>query len=116
MVSTLYELQRSSIVYVPAVHESVAVAAADGYARVAGSAVCMLYMLPGMANGLANIHNAWRDETPLIILSSQQGSAYRTPGNTIGEADLVNLVRPFTRLAHELTPGMPMRRWRSAAV
>jgi thiamine pyrophosphate-dependent acetolactate synthase large subunit-like protein len=115
MVSTLYELQRSSIMYVPSVHESVAVAAADGYARVAGSAVCMLYMLPGMANGLANIHNAWRDETPLIILSSQQGSVYRTPGNTIGEADLVNLVKPFSRLAHELTPGMPIRRWLEAA-
>jgi len=115
MVSILYELQGTDISYVPAIHESVAVAMADGYARVAGSAVAMLYMLHGVANGFANLYNAWRDESPLTILASQQASHLRTPGWTIGEGDVVNLVRPYTRLAHELSLGMSVRQWMEAA-
>lgn len=111
MVAPLYELQRTDIEFVPAIHESVAVAAADGYARVAGSAVVMLYMLPGLANGLANIYNAGRDETPLIVIASQQASKFRSENATIGEGDLVNLMHPHCRMSHELAPGMSVRFW-----
>lgn len=55
MVAVLHGLQDSIVRYVPAVHESITVAAADAYARVAGTAVAMLYMIPGTANGLANL-------------------------------------------------------------
>lgn len=115
MVSILYELQGSSIEYVPAIHESVAVAMADGYARVAGSSVTMLYLLHGVANGLANLYNAWRDESPVTVLASQQASHLRTPGWTIGEGDVVSLVRPYTRIAHELSAGAPVRHWLESA-
>jgi thiamine pyrophosphate-dependent acetolactate synthase large subunit-like protein len=115
MVSALYELQGANISYVPAIHESVAIAMADGYSRVAGSAVAMLYMLHGVANGMANLYNAWRDESRIIVLASQQSSHLRTPGQTIGEGDVVGMVKPYTRLAHELSLGMPVRRWLEAA-
>lgn len=115
MVSILYELQGSTIEYVPAIHESVAVAMADGYARVAGSSITMLYLLHGVANGLANLYNAWRDESPVTVIASQQASHLRTPGWTIGEGDVVNLVRPYTRMAHELSTGAPVMRWMEAA-
>ena len=115
MVSILYELQGTDIRYVPAIHESVAVAMADGYSRVAGSAVAMLYMVHGVANGLANLYNAWRDESPVTIIASQQASHLRTPGWTIGEGDVVNLVRPYTRLAHELSIGTSPRQWMESA-
>lgn len=115
MVSILYELQGTDIKYVPAIHESVAVAIADGYARVAGSAIAMLYMLHGVANGLANLYNAWRDESPITILASQQASNLRTPGWTIGEGDVAGLVRPYTRMAHELSLGMSVRHWMESA-
>jgi len=111
MVAPLYEMQNKDISFVSAIHESVAVAAADGYARVAGSAMVLLYMLPGVANGLANIYNAWRDETPLLIVASQQASQYRSNSATIGEGDLVNLMTPYSRFAHELAPGMDVRFW-----
>lgn len=101
--------------YVPTIHESVAVAAADGYARVAGSGLAFVYMLPGTANGLGNLHNAWRDESPVIVIASQNCSRWRTPEGTVGEADLVTLTRPFTRLSQELTLGMPVRSWLEAA-
>ena len=39
--------------------EGVCTAAADGYARMAGRpAMTLLHLGPGMANGIANLHNA----------------------------------------------------------
>lgn len=111
MVAPLHQLQNTDIRFVAAIHESVAVAAADGYARVAGSATILLYMLPGVANGLANLYNAWRDETPLTVIASQQASYHRSLGSTIGEGDLVAMTSPFTRFSHEIAPGMKLRFW-----
>lgn len=111
MVAPLYELQKTDIAFVSAIHESVAVAAADGYARVKGEAMVMLYMVPGLANGMANLYNAFRDETPLIVMASQLASQNRTWHGQIGEHDMVEMARPFTRFAHEIAPGMDTRFW-----
>ena len=47
--------------------EGVVTGAADGYARMAGRpAVTLLHLGPGLANGLANLHNARRAATPVI--------------------------------------------------
>ena len=116
LVSVFHEMQNADIVLVPTIHESVTMAAADGYARVAGSAVAMVYMLPGTANALANIYNASRDETPLLVLASQQLSTVRSERGAFCEGDLVPLVRPFTRLAKELTKGTPVRSWLEKAL
>jgi acetolactate synthase I/II/III large subunit len=47
--------------------EGVATGAADGYGRMAaGPAATLLHLGPGLANGLANLHNARRARTPLV--------------------------------------------------
>ena len=47
--------------------EGVATGAADGYARMTGKpAATLLHTGPGLANGLANLHNAKRAFTPLV--------------------------------------------------
>lgn len=47
--------------------EGVATGAADGYARIAGRpAATLLHLGPGMANGLANLHNARRAFSPVV--------------------------------------------------
>jgi acetolactate synthase I/II/III large subunit len=47
--------------------EGVATGAADGYARMAGRpAATLLHLGPGMANGLANLHNARRAHSPVV--------------------------------------------------
>jgi len=47
--------------------EGVCTGAADGYARVSGSpALTLLHLGPGLANGLANLHNARRAYSPII--------------------------------------------------
>src|SRR5213596_1480309 len=47
--------------------EGVVTGAADGYARIAGKpAATLLHLGPGMANGLANLHNARRAHSPVV--------------------------------------------------
>ena len=47
--------------------EGVATGAADGYARIAGRpAATLLHLGPGLANGLANLHNARRAHSPVV--------------------------------------------------
>ncbi len=47
--------------------EGVATGAADGYARIAGRpAAVLLHLGPGLANGLANLHNARRARSPVV--------------------------------------------------
>ena len=46
--------------------EGVCTGAADGFARMAGRpALTLLHLGPGLANGLANLHNARRAHSPL---------------------------------------------------
>lgn len=47
--------------------EGVVTGAADGYARMAGRpAATLLHLGPGLANGLANIHNAKKARSPMV--------------------------------------------------
>ena len=47
--------------------EGVVTGAADGYGRMAGKpASTLLHLGPGLANGLANLHNARRASTPIV--------------------------------------------------
>ncbi len=63
--------------------EGVASGAADGYARMAGTPACTLFHLgPGMANSVANFHNAKRANTPIVNIvgdHAEQHKAYNTP-------------------------------------
>ncbi|GFK94384.1 Putative acetolactate synthase large subunit IlvX [Fundidesulfovibrio magnetotacticus] len=47
--------------------EGVATGAADGYARMTGNPACtLLHLGPGFTNGMANIHNARRAQSPMV--------------------------------------------------
>lgn len=49
--------------------EGVATGAADGYARITGKpAAALLHLGPGLGNGLANLHNAKRANSPMVVL------------------------------------------------
>ena len=56
-------------------HETVCSAAADGYGRVAGKpALVLLHPGPGLANALANFHNARRARTPIVNLVGEHAT------------------------------------------
>jgi len=112
MVSVFHALDSSPVAFVPAIHESAAVAAADGYARVRGSACVLLYMIQGVANSMANLYNAWCDETPLLVLASQPESSAQTGlGAMIGEGDVIGLASHYTRFGHAVPRGSSLRGW-----
>ena len=55
--------------------EGVCTGAADGYARVAGRpALTLLHLGPGLANGIANLHNARRAHTPIVTLVGEHAT------------------------------------------
>jgi acetolactate synthase I/II/III large subunit len=58
--------------------EGVATGAADGYGRIAEKpAITLLHGGPGLANGLANLHNARRARSPVVNIVGDQASHHR---------------------------------------
>ena len=58
--------------------EGVVTGAADGYARMAGRpAATLLHCGPGLANGLANLHNARRARSSIVNIVGDQATYHR---------------------------------------
>ncbi len=58
--------------------EGVVTGAADGYARIAGKpAATLLHCGPGMANGMANLHNGRRANTMMVNCVGDQATYHR---------------------------------------
>ena len=58
--------------------EGVATGAADGYGRMTGRpAGALLHLGPGLANGLANLHNARRARTPLLVVVGDHATYHK---------------------------------------
>eukprot|EP00756_Hemistasia_phaeocysticola_P034663 Hpha_TRINITY_DN16535_c0_g2::TRINITY_DN16535_c0_g2_i1::g.135194::m.135194/K01652/E2.2.1.6L, ilvB, ilvG, ilvI; acetolactate synthase I/II/III large subunit len=59
-------------------HENVVTGAADGYARMSGKPACtLLHLGPGLANGLANLHNARRAGAPVVNIIGEMATWHR---------------------------------------
>src|SRR6202167_4890500 len=58
-----------------ALFEGVVTGAADGFGRMADRpAATLLHLGPGLANGLANLHNARRAKSPLVNIVGDHAS------------------------------------------
>jgi len=58
--------------------EGVVTGAADGYARMADRPACtLLHLGPGLANGLANLHNARRARSPIVNVVGEHATYHR---------------------------------------
>ena len=68
--------------------EGVATGAADGFGRLTGRpAAALLHLGPGLANGLANLHNARRARTPVLALVGDHAT-YHTRFDAPLESDI----------------------------
>jgi acetolactate synthase-1/2/3 large subunit len=57
--------------------EGVVTGAADGYGRMAGKpAATLLHLGPGLANGLANLHNARRASSPIVNIVGDHAASH----------------------------------------
>lgn len=76
--------------------EGVCTGAADGYARVSGvPALTLLHLGPGLANGLANLHNARRAHSPIVNIVGDHAS-WHLPYDAPLTSDIEGLARPMS--------------------
>ncbi|WP_112774955.1 acetolactate synthase large subunit [Cupriavidus alkaliphilus] len=96
--------------------EGVVTGAADGYARMAGKpAATLLHCGPGLANGLANLHNARRAQTPVVNLIGDQAT-YHRPLDAPLTADTEGWARPVSVWTRTATRAAAVGADASAAV
>jgi acetolactate synthase-1/2/3 large subunit len=81
--------------------EGVVTGAADGYGRIAGKpAATLLHLGPGLANGLANLHNARRAATPIVNVVGDHAT-YHLQYDALLTSDIVGFARPVSAWIHE---------------
>src|SRR5271154_6087761 len=77
--------------------EGVVTGAADGYARMAEKpASTLLHLGPGLANGIANLHNASRAQVPIVNLVGQHAT-YHLQYDTPLASDIEAIARPYSK-------------------
>ena len=77
-------------------HEQAGTHAADGYARMTGKpAATLLHLGPGLGNGLANLHNARRANSPMVNIVGDHAT-YHLQHNAPLTADIEGIARPVS--------------------
>jgi acetolactate synthase-1/2/3 large subunit len=76
--------------------EGVVTGAADGYARMAEKpAATLLHLGPGLANGLANLHNAKRARSPVVNIVGEHAT-YHLKHDAPLTSNIESLARPMS--------------------
>ena len=76
--------------------EGVATGAADGYARMADKpAATLLHLGPGLANGMANIHNAKKAYTPMINVVGEHATYHKRFDAPL-TSDIEGIAKPYS--------------------
>jgi len=88
---------RPQIELIQATHEGQVVSMADGYAKVTGKPAFGMYSRVGLPHSSANMYNAMKDRTPLVIMSDAANSPVE---GTDSHEDINNweeMVRAYTK-------------------
>ncbi|MGH1423470.1 MAG: acetolactate synthase large subunit [Pseudooceanicola sp.] len=96
--------------------EGVVTGAADGYARMSGKpASTLLHTGPGLANGLANMHNARRAGTPMVNVAGDHAS-YHLPNDAPLTSDIESLARPMSKYVRRIAGAEDVSRATAEAI
>lgn len=104
-IAVLSALEGSSIRFVSVRHEQVAAHAADGYARVTGSAsVLLTHLGPGLTNAATGVANAGLDCIPMVVLAGDVPTHYigkhpHQEVNLHADGSQLEIFRPFVKRA-----------------
>ena len=89
--------------YILALHETCVVSMADGYARVSGKpTLAQLSTLPGTANAIGALYDAYRDRSPVVLTSTNVDTRIAGRDAHTEGKDLTDLTRQFTKWSHEV--------------
>lgn len=94
---------RPGLNYVLTLQESIAVYAADAYARSTGGlAVAQIHSSPGLGNAIGAMYQAMRGQSPILVLGGDAGIKYQAMDAQMA-ADLVSMARPVTKWSTMVT-------------
>lgn len=89
--------QSPSFTYIMGLQETIAVAMADGYARVTQQpTLVQLHSGVGLGNGIGMLYQAMRGHAPLVVIAGESGIRYDAMDAQMA-ADLVSMARPVTK-------------------
>jgi benzoylformate decarboxylase len=93
------------ITYVLGLQDAIPVGMAYGYAIATGEpAFVNLHITPGLANGLANMFNAYRAKVPLVVTAGQVDRRMILQEPSLW-SDLARVASPFTKWSYEVRAG-----------
>jgi acetolactate synthase-1/2/3 large subunit len=96
--------------------EGVCSGAADGYARMTGKpAATLLHLGPGLANGLANFHNARKARSPVVNIVGEHTTEHQRCDAPLA-ADIAAFANPVSGWVHTLESAHAMGAAASAVV
>lgn len=99
-----------------ALFEGVATGAADGYYRMSGNPACtLLHLGPGLANGLANLHNAKKAGSGIVNIVGEHAETHLALDAPL-KSDIQGLARPMSHWVHSATSAAEVGRDGAAAV
>jgi len=89
--------RRPELKYVLTLQESVAVLAADGYARATNRpAAVQIHSTPGLGNAIGALYQAHRGHSPLVVIGGDAGIRYQAMDAQMA-GDLVAMAKPVTK-------------------
>jgi benzoylformate decarboxylase len=102
--------QRDDLRYILSLHEGVALAMAAGYAEASGKiGVTNFHVAPGLGNALGLIYTAHMSRTPLLVTAGQQDRRMQLEEPLLW-GDLVQMARPYTKWAYEISSPVDLPR------
>ncbi len=94
---------QEKIRFILALHETCVVSMADGYARVTGRpSLAQLSTLPGTANSVGALYDAYRDRSPVVLTSTNVDTRIVGRDSHTEGKDLVELTKQFTKWSCEV--------------
>jgi benzoylformate decarboxylase len=100
-IGTIADQER--IRFVLAMHETCVVSMADGHARVTGRPqLAQVSTLPGSANAVGALYDAYRDRSPVIVTSTNVDTRIVGRDSHTEGKDLVEMTKQFTKWSAEV--------------
>src|ERR1043166_4284278 len=94
---------QEKIRFILGLHETCVVSMADGYARVSGKpSLAQLSTLPGTANAMGALYDAFRDRSPVVVTSTNVDTRIAGRDSHTEGRDLIELTRQFTKWSAEV--------------
>jgi benzoylformate decarboxylase len=94
---------QEKIRFILAMHETCVVSMADGHARVTGRPqLAQVSTLPGSANAVGALYDAYRDRSPVIVTSTNVDTRIIGRDSHTEGKDLVEMTKQFTKWSAEV--------------